>query len=88
MNPPAVWVLTKEADVFVRQPDGRLTARFELVKRRLDPYIANGYRDFTLVLDNVPWDLPSEPFDGTYGQSRPPRDLKEWGGAIGDLCKY
>ena len=68
-----------------QQPVGSMTVdpselvyHFELMKARLDPYIAAGYTDLTLVLDNFPWDLPYAPVTGTIGQTAPPASVAEW----------
>ncbi|MAY47194.1 MAG: hypothetical protein CML65_18320 [Rhodobacteraceae bacterium] len=56
----------------------RLDYHFDLLKPRLDPYVAQGYTDLTLVLDNIPWALPQAPTTGAYGQTAPPASLAEW----------
>ena len=41
-------------DLVVRQPDGSLRSRFDLVHSRLDRFVANGV-DLMIVLGDVPW---------------------------------
>lgn len=65
----------------------QLDYHFDLMKRRIDPYIAQGYTDLTLVLDNIPWSLPSTPTTGTYGQTAPPASLAEWSAFIERLTE-
>jgi len=70
----------KEADLAYRNPDGTIGYRWELLAPRLQPYLDNGYTDFTLVLDNVPYDLARDGglLVSPYGQANPPADLDEW----------
>ena len=41
-------------DLVVRQPDGSLRSRFDLVHSRLDRFVTNGV-DLMIVLGDVPW---------------------------------
>jgi len=67
----------KDADlVYIEK--GKLFYRWDLLKKRLNPYVLAGYKDLTLVLDNIPWDLPKKPKLGNYGQVSPPYKLKNW----------
>ena len=61
--------------------------RWDLLKKRLDPYIDAGYTDLTLVLDNVPWDLPKKPKLDKMGQVNPPYSMKKWAEFIEAMCK-
>jgi hypothetical protein len=78
----------RSLDYAIRQSDGSLQFRPELIRRRLEPYLAAGYRprDITIALENVPWDLatsdgrPPEP--GPWGRRSPPGDLEEWSRVI------
>ncbi|QEW23943.1 Beta-xylosidase (plasmid) [Marinibacterium anthonyi] len=65
----------------------QLDYHFDLMKRRLDPYVAQGYTDLTLVLDNIPWALPHDPTTGTYGQTAPPSSLAEWSDFVDRLVQ-
>lgn len=83
---------TAEAGGFRPDGDGTLVVEpsqldyhFDLLRRRLDPYLAQGYTDLTLVLDNIPWALPAAPTTGTYGQTAPPSSLAEWSAFTGRL---
>ncbi len=67
----------KNADL-VYMEKGKLHYRWDLLKNRLDPYILAGYKDLTLVLDNIPWDFPKKAKLNTYGQVNPPYNLKKW----------
>lgn len=67
----------KEADlVYIKK--GKLYYRWELLAKRLDPYIDAGYTSLTLVLDNIPWAFPKKAKIAKYGQVAPPYDLKKW----------
>lgn len=76
-----------ERDLAYRGADGKVRYRMELLRPRLQPYLDQGYTNLTLVLDNVPWCFPAKPGVGTYGQSAPPRDPKEWGEFVKTLCR-
>ena len=67
----------KNADL-VYVDNGKLRYRWNLLKGRLDPYINAGYENLTLVLDNIPWDLPKKSKLKAYGQVNPPTNLKVW----------
>lgn len=74
-------------DLACRDAQGKIQYRMELLKPRLQPYLDQGYKDFTLVLDNVPWCFPEKPEAGSsLGQSSPPRDSREWQDFIHALC--
>ncbi|MBV9015360.1 MAG: hypothetical protein JO058_06860 [Alphaproteobacteria bacterium] len=74
----------RSLDYAVRQANGSLRFRPELIRRRLEPYLAAGYRpqDITIALENVPWDLSTPgggpPETGAWGRRSPPGDLEEW----------
>src|SRR5690242_496992 len=61
-----------------------LAFRPDLIRRRLEPYLAAGYRprDITIALENVPWDLATPdgraPEMGPWGRRNPPGDIEEW----------
>ena len=75
-------------DYAIRRSDGTLQFRPELIRRRLDPYLAAGYRprDITIALENVPWDLATlgggPPEAGAWGRRSPPGNLEEWAQVI------
>lgn len=69
---------SKAADVAYRDDSGNIRYRWNLMFNRLEPYILNGYTDLTLVLDNIPWDFPTRPEMGKYGQTSPPSSMQEW----------
>jgi len=74
-------------DLAYRDEQGKIQYRMELLRPRLQPYLDQGYRDFTLVLDNIPWCFPEKPAAGSsLGQSSPPRDTREWQDFIHALC--
>jgi hypothetical protein len=73
-------------DFVYRKQDSTLGFRPELIEDRLNPYIENGYENFTIVLDNMPYDLTSHPEIGSYGQSAPPDDPDEWYETVRQLC--
>jgi hypothetical protein len=74
----------RSLDYAIRQSDGSLRFRAELIRRRLEPYLAAGYRaqDITIMLQNAPWDLATKdgrpPVMTEWGRSSPPGDLEEW----------
>ena len=74
----------RSLDYAIRQSDGSLHFRPELIRRRLEPYLAAGYRtrDITIMLQNVPWDLATKdgrpPLMTEWGRSSPPGGLDEW----------
>lgn len=68
----------REQDLAWRDESGKIRYRMHLLKPRLQPYLDQGYREFTLVLDNVPYCFPAEPAAKGLGQFRPPRDPAEW----------
>lgn len=74
----------RSLDYAIRQGDGSLHFRPELIRRRLEPYLGAGYRpqDITIMLQNVPWDLATKdgrpPVMTEWGRSSPPGDLDEW----------
>ena len=74
-------------DLVFRDDAGALHYRWELLKARLDPFIASGYTDLTLVMDNVPYCLAEKPVRGNFGQSAPPGDFNEWYAFIRDMCR-
>ena len=88
----------RSLDYAIRQSDGSLQFRPELIRRRLEPYLAAGYRprDITVALENVPWDLATSdgrpPETGPWGRRSPPGDLEEWSRVIrqfaSDLAAY
>jgi hypothetical protein len=76
----------RERDLVYRDGTGHLAYRWDLLRARLQPYLANGYTNLTLVLDNLPYCFPKEPRYGSYGQAGPPVDFKEWHAFITALC--
>ncbi len=67
------------ADVVYRNASGQLQFRLNLLKGRIDPYVNQGYGDsITLVFDNFPYALTSNPVNSTYGQSSLPNNVNEW----------
>jgi hypothetical protein len=78
----------RSLDYAVRRADGTLQFRPELIRKRLDPYLAAGYRpaDITLSLDNVPWDLARSQSAGEWGQREPPGDVRAWSATISQFA--
>ena len=77
----------RKADLAYVDANGKVGYRWELVAPRLDPYIAMGYRDIVISLDNVPYDLAAYDSQGSYGQVAPPRDYDEWEQFVEGLCR-
>ena len=76
------------ADLAYRDAHGKIQYRLDLLEPRLRPYLDNGYKNLTLVLDNVPWCFPAKPVLGSsLGQSAPPADPAEWRDFITALCR-
>lgn len=66
------------ADIVYRN-NNQLQFRLNLLKARIDPYVNQGYGDsITLVFDNFPYALTSNPINSTYGQSSIPDNVNEW----------
>jgi hypothetical protein len=77
-------------DLVVRQPDGSLKTRYDLVHGRLDKFVHNGF-DLMIVLDNVPWAFVNKTTSGTckYGcQYKPPDNPLEFAQWVGTLAAY
>jgi hypothetical protein len=74
-------------DLAYRDEAGHLQTRFELLEPRLRPYLENGYTDFTVVLDNVPFAFPENPAVYGLGQFMHPADLAEWKAFVADFCR-
>jgi len=74
----------RSLDYEIRRSDGSWQFRPDLIRRRLEPYLASGYRprDITIALENVPWDLATPdrrpPEMGPWGRRSPPGDIEEW----------
>lgn len=73
-------------DLAYRKTDGKIATRWNLLRERLKPYLDNGYRDFTIVLDNVPNCFPKKPIQGDLGQVARPENPKEWHEFVKALC--
>lgn len=68
--------------------DGEVRYRLHLVEERLRPYLENGYTDFIIGIENVPWDLSRTPgLQGPFGNASPPRDWEEWHGFVLAVCE-
>ena len=73
-------------DLVYRDKDGTLKYRWDHIRNRLDKYVALGYTDVTVVLDNIPYDLPAIVETGEYGNVNPPKNWNEWYDFIHELC--
>lgn len=75
-------------DLAYRDEHGKIRVRSELIRRRLQRYIDNGYTEFTIGIENVPWALSRDPSkSGPYGSTEPPRDWKEWSAFVEEVCR-
>lgn len=75
-------------DLAFRDEKGLIQVRRELIGPRLQRYIDNGYTEFTIGMENVPWALSRDPSkSGPYGSTEPPADWKEWSMFIEDVCR-
>ena len=67
-------------DLVVRQPDGSLRTRFDLVHSRLEHFVDNGI-DLMIVLDDVPWafvNVTEEQCESFGCQYLPPASCSEF----------
>lgn len=78
----------RSLDYATRGSDGKLQFRPDLIRGRLAPYLAAGYRpsDITIALENIPGDV-AKPADsanapGPWGQREPPADFVQWTAVI------
>ena len=76
----------RKKDFAYRDSKGNMVYQPQLIKERLQPYLENGYEDFTIVLDNFPWDFSKSPALGGYGNAAPPDDPEEWYAMVQELC--
>jgi hypothetical protein len=76
----------RKTDFAYRDSKGTMVYQPQLIKDRLQPYLENGYEDFTIVLDNFPWDFSKNPVVGGYGNAAPPDDPEEWYEMVKELC--
>ena len=79
-------------DLVVRQPDGSLQTRFDLIHSRLDRFVDNGI-DLMIVLGDVPWafvdETPPTPTCPGFGcQYLPPKDPQEFATWMGTVASY
>jgi len=82
-------------DYAIRQPDGSLAYRKELIALRLEPFLKAGYRlkDITIGIENIPWALArdggmaDEGGAEEYGQSNPPADMAQWAEMMTQFCE-
>ena len=77
----------RSRDLASRNADGKIEYHWNLLEPRLRPYLDAGYRELTIVLDNVPWCFPKKPEAVGLGQKSPPRDTREWYDFIVALCE-
>jgi hypothetical protein len=73
---------------FAYKNNGVLAFRPELIQQRLQPYLALGYEDLTIVLDNIPWDLTTNTNASlsSYGNRGVPIVTQEWYDTVSQLC--
>jgi hypothetical protein len=76
----------RKTDFAYRDSKGKIVYQPHLIKERLQPYLEYGYEDFTIVLDNFPWDFSKNPVLGGYGNAAPPDDPEEWYMMVKELC--
>jgi len=75
-------------DLGYRDENGQIQVRNNLISPRLQRYIDNGYSEFTIGMENVPWALSRDPSkSGPYGSTEPPADWKEWNRFIEAVCR-
>jgi|APSaa5957512622_1039677.scaffolds.fasta_scaffold07879_2 hypothetical protein len=78
---------TFDKDLVYRDKDGNLQYRWDLLKKRLDGFVAQR-TDVTIVLDDIPAAFPEE-IHLAYGhsQANPPRDFQEWGDFVREMFR-
>jgi len=76
-----------DADLVYRKTDGSLAYRWDLLDLRLSRFVNMGYKDLTLVLDQIPYCFTEKPHLWKYGQATPPSDMREWHAFVRDLCR-
>ena len=75
-------------DLAYRDEVGAVRYRTELIGPRLQRYIDNGYTEFTIGIENVPWALSRDPSKaGDWGSSEPPADWEEWSAFVEAICR-
>jgi hypothetical protein len=75
-------------DLAYRDEDGTVRYRTELIGPRLQRYLANGYTEFTIGIENVPWALSRDRSkSGPWGSTEPPADWKEWSAFVEAVCR-
>ena len=77
-------------DLVVRQADGSLKTRFDLIHSRLDRYVTNGI-DLMIVMDDVPWafvNTTHEMCEGFGCQYLPPQSPAEFAKWMGSVAAY
>ena len=70
----------------LRRSNGTLAYRWQLLWERLDPLVNNSIH-LIVVLDNVDYAFVKNASVGTYGQSKAPDHLPEYGAFISDLVQ-
>lgn len=74
-------------DLIYIDDNGKVQYRLPLVYARLKPYLDNGYTQFTIGIENIPWAISRDPSKfGPYGATEPPRDWDEWYRFIKAIC--
>ncbi|AKJ65264.1 hypothetical protein [Kiritimatiella glycovorans] len=78
--------VVRALDLVYTNAAGDYLFRSDLLEDRLSPYLDNGYTNFTVVFDNIPWDFTDEPRTGPYGQVGVPRDFGDWTDFVTTFC--
>lgn len=68
-------------DYVIRDSDGQLGSRPDIIKEHLAPYLDAGYTldQITLNLENIPWAIARDQGnDGLFGQKNPPASIDDW----------
>jgi hypothetical protein len=73
-------------DLVYTNAAGEYEYRMDLLEDRLTPYLENGYTNFTVVFDNIPWDFTDAPDDESFGQCGIPRDFDAWTEFVSVFC--
>lgn len=78
------------ADYVIREADGRLRNRPEIIANHLRPYLEAGYAlsDITINLENIPWGIALNGGEaGLFGQRNPPGRMDDWKWAMERLAQ-
>jgi|SaaInlStandDraft_1057018.scaffolds.fasta_scaffold28245_1 hypothetical protein len=77
----------RELDLAYRDKSGKIKYSWSQLKKKLAPYKSAGVKEYTFVLDNIPYCFLKKPVYGPYGQVGGPDSHKEWAAFVSALCR-